>query len=464
MLQSKVSISTDSHRLFSHAIVIGGGIAGLLSAQILTKYFDKVTIVERDILVSEPYHRRGVPQSHHVHVLLKRGQQILEQVFPGIEADLLKANVPVIDWTADVQWLGTGGCAPQFTSGLTTLACSRNLLELIIRRRLAANDSIVFMPSASVVGLLMDVNKTNVDGVRVQLHNKSQISLHSDFIVDASGRNSSAPKWLAEFGYPVPQETIVDSFSGYASRWYERPDSLSSEWKCLYVDAKSPSTRSAVIYPAENDRWIVTLAGAGRDYPPTEESEFLSFARGLHSSVLSKAIKEAKPVSSICAYRGMANRLRHYEKCSRFPGHFVIVGDAVCSFNPVYGQGMTVAASAALILDYCLKHRSSKQHNQILAGLSQDFQKKLSREISKSWYMTTGEDFRWPETKGKTPTLATQFTQLYMERVLSLSVESEYAHQCFLEVMHRVKPFSTLFHPRISTQVLKQTITQQKKK
>ena len=448
----------------NHAPVIGGGIAGLLAAQILTKYFDRVTIIERDSLGEQPRQRQGVPQARHVHVLLKHGQQILEQIFPGIEADLSEAGVPIIDWTADLLWFGSSGLAPRFTSGLTTFTCSRNLLEWSIRGRLATNASVIFMQAARVTNLLTDINKVSVDGIRVQLHDKSQLDLIGDFVIDASGRNSCTPKWLIEIGYTSPSETIVDSFSGYASRWYQCPDDLKSDWQCLYVAAKPPSTRSAVIYPVENDRWVVTLAGAGRDYPSIDDAGFLEFAKSLHSPAIFEAIKDAKPISEAYSYKGMANRLRHYEKLSKFPERFVVIGDAVCAFNPVYGQGMTVAASAALILDQCLSQQLSKCSNRSLTGLSRIFQKRLSKVIAKSWRMTTGEDFRWPTTEGKRPDLIARLTQFYVDQILLLSAENKYIHKCFLEVMHQLKPFSSFFHPRISIQVLKQVIALQTKK
>ncbi|MFM6038829.1 MAG: FAD-dependent oxidoreductase [Sphaerospermopsis kisseleviana] len=450
MMYSNNSTSTEKT-----AVVIGGSIAGMLAAQVLTWYFDRVIIVEKDLLGStgQPKKRPGVPQSFHVHALLIRGQQILEQLFPGILAELAESGTPFVNWTADVPWLGSSGWCPRFHSHLATHTCSRNLLEWIIRRRLVANDRVKLRLGTQVTSFLSNADKTQVTGVRIRTGNEPEIEIFADLVVDATGRTSRTPHWLQEMGYEPTQETIVNSFLGYASRWYQIPSDLQIDWQSVYITAQPPGTRGGVIYKVEGNRWIVTLVGIGRDYPPTDEGGFLEFARSLRSPIIYETIKNAQPISPIYAYKRTENCLRHYEKLSTFPENLVVVGDAVCSFNPVYGQGMTTAALGAVTLDECL----SKQEN--LTGLSRRFQKQLNKEISIPWMIATGEDFRWSTTEGGKPSLINKMMQKYLEQVLVLQSKSGEVHQLFLEVINMIKPPRAFFHPRIFMQVLKQVLT-----
>ncbi|KOP25400.1 2-polyprenyl-6-methoxyphenol hydroxylase-like oxidoreductase [Hapalosiphon sp. MRB220] len=446
------------------ALVIGGSIAGLLAAKVLTKYFEKVTIVERDHFPKQPEDRQGVPQAPHVHVLLKRGQQILEELFPGIDAELASLDAPSMDWGVACPWLGFSGWAPRFNSGLITRNYSRNLLEWTIRRRLATNNRVVFMEAGQVISLLSNFDQTSVTGVRVRFRNQPETDISADLVVDASGRNSQSPQFLERMGYLSPQQTVIKPFLGYASRWFQKPIDLKTDWRCVYVTVQPPNnSRGGAIYQIENNRWILVLIGMGRDYPPTNEVGFIEFARSLRSPILYETIKDAQPISPIYAYQRTENRLRHYDKLARLPEGFVILGDAVCAFNPVYGQGMTTAALGALTLDKCLSQKLYSNPDRNLIGLPQYFQKQLSKVIAVPWLMTTGEDLRWHTTEGKRPNFKTQLMQRYLEQVLLLQSESADIHKTFLEVMHMVKPPSEFFQPNIIGLMLKRLINHYKR-
>lgn len=444
------------------ALVIGGSIAGLLAAQVLTKHFDRVTIVERDRLSKEPEQRQGVPQSQHLHVLLTRGKQILEQLFPGIEAELAHSGASAMDWIANCPWLGFSGWAPRFHSHLISYTCSRNILEWTIRHRLAANNRVEFMEAGQVTSLLSNADNTSITGVRVRLDKEVETDIFADLVVDASGRNSRSPQWLQAIGYEPPQETIINSFLGYASRWYELAAEKPIDWNGVYVAARAPGTRGGVICKIEGNRWILTVVGIGRDYPPTEEAEFLNFVRSLRSPILYETIKDAKPLSPIYAYKRTENRLLHYEKLAKLPEGLAVLGDAVCAFNPVYGQGMTTAALGALTLDECLTKQLSQHPEGNLIGLSRRFQKQLYKVITVPWLITTGEDLRWSTTEGAKPSLTTQIMQRYLEQVLVLQTTSPEIHQVFLEVMHMIKPPSALFRPSILMRVVKEVFNFQR--
>ncbi|MBE9050674.1 FAD-dependent monooxygenase [Nostocales cyanobacterium LEGE 11386] len=454
-----------------HALVIGGSIAGLLVAQVLTKYFHRVTIIERDYLSSQPEQRPGVPQAHHLHVLLKRGLDIIEQLFPGIQTELAASGALAINASADYLWYGLGGWSPRCSSDLNVYSLSRNLLESMIRRRLATNNRVVFVQAATVTNLLSNPEKTQVTGVQVrqklddrQDTSPKQTDFTADLVVDASGRNSRAPQWLEAMGYAPPKETVINSFLGYASRLYQIPENFQADWQGALVTAKAPGTRGGVISAVEGNRWVVTLAGIGRDYPPTDDAGFLDFARSLRNPIIYEAIKSAPAISPIYAYHRTENSWRHYEKLSRLPSGFVLVGDAVCAFNPVYGQGMTTAALGALTLDECLNKQLSHHADGNLIGLSQSFQKQLSKIIAVPWLMATGEDFRWQTTVGGRPNLLTQLMQMYLDQVLLLAAESAEIHRLFLEVMHLLKPPSVFFHPHVCSQVFKRIINKSDKK
>jgi hypothetical protein len=311
------------------ALVIGGSIAGLVAARVLTDHFDRVTIIERDQLPSGPEPRAGVPQARHVHVLLQKGQQILEEFFPGLQDKLAAAGAQRIDWLADCLWYIPGIWAPRFASDLVTRFCSRDLLEWTIRRRLAANPKVILMPERDVIGLVGDANNERLIGVRVRHRNTGEQAaeraeeIRADLIVDASGRESRAPQWLESMDYAAPQETRINSFLGYSSRFYRRPADAGADWKAVLVRALPPtSSRGAGIFPIEGDRWMVNLGSAQRDYPPTDEAGFLEFARSLPDPLIYHTIKDAEPVSPIYGYRRTENRLRYFERLPRIPENF----------------------------------------------------------------------------------------------------------------------------------------------
>ncbi len=430
--------------------------AGLLAARVLSDHFEQVTIVESDFLPDRPSWRKGVPQSHHVHVLLTRGLKILEQLFPGLENDLAAVGAPRIDYTADFPLLQFGGWAPRFCSNLKMRASSRNLLEWSIRQRLVVDNKVRFLQGTQVIGLLSDTSNTWVTGVRVSAnHSHDLAELSANLVVDASGRNSHTPQWLTALGYASPEETVINSFLGYASRWYQRRAHLQFDWQAVYLLPKPPHlTRGGGIYSVEENRWCATLVGVGRDYPPTDEAGFLDFARTMRSPVVYEVLKDAKPLSPIYGYRRTENRLRHYEKLSRLPENFIVIGDAVCAFNPIYGQGMSVAALGALTLERCLK----QQQRGDLVGLCKRFQKQLAKVNTTPWLIATGEDLRWQTTEGGRPNLVTRLLHRYFDEVTLLAVESPYTYKVWSEVMHLEKPPTDFFQPGVLARLLYKAI------
>lgn len=434
-----------------HALVIGGSIAGLLAARVLADHFAQVTIVERDQFPARPEPRKGVPQARHVHILLRRGELILERLFPGITAELTSCEVPLVDWTNDVLWLSAYGWMPRF-KGMCIPASSRDLLEWHIRRRLAAVPNVRWIERTDVTGLLADQSRTRVTGVRVRNRDRaSESNLDADLVVDASGRTSRAPQWLEALGHPAPRETVINSQLGYSSRIYQPPRDFAADWKVLLVrSSPALSTRGGGVYPIEGGRWMVTLAGARRDYPPTDEAGFIEFARSLPSLSLYDAIRDAQPLTDIGGYQRTENRLRHYEAMARRPENFVLLGDAVCGFNPVYGQGMSVAAMGAEMLDACLR----VQRPSDLTGLAARFQQRLAKLNQTPWLLATAEDSRVLGADVVPVSPARKLVRRYTDRVSRATTQDVEICRVFMNVAHLLVLPSALFAPRIAVRAL----------
>ena len=442
----------------THAIVIGGSMAGLLAARVLADHFTQVTIVDRDTFPIRPGPRKGLPQARHVHVLLWRGQLCLEKLFPGLQDALGQAGAPQVDWIGDARLYSFGGWAPHFRSNYLAHPCSRDLLEWATRQRLSEYPQVQVLEGLEAIDILTNANKSHVTGIRVRNRHQPEqehAELLADLVVDASGRESRTPGWLEELGYAPPQDTLVNSFLGYATRVYQRPPGF-TEWKSLLVRGTSQANkRGGVINPIEGERWMVTLAGVGRDYPPTDEAGFLEFARSLPVLTLYDAIQDAQPLTSISGYRKTENRWRRYERLERRPENLVILGDAVCAFNPIYGQGMSVAALGALALDESLRGRRDGNR---LNGLARDVQKKLANAIAGPWLLATGEDYRYPETEGGRRNAVTRLMHRYMDQVMFVANQDAQVFTTFFEVGQLLKPVTAFFRPGIMMKVLKKSI------
>lgn len=447
-----------------HALIIGGSLAGLLAARVLAKHFDRVTIIERDFFPEKPTPRPGIPQSRHLHILLNRGKIILEQLFPGLQNELVAAGVPILD-PKSIAWFSPAGWAPQFSPDDSDLIMfSRDLLDWVIRRRLAENTNLHFQEGGTVTGLLLNADRQSVTGVSVRFRDRQnpgnirEQNLNADLVVDASGKVSQTPKWLQKLGYLPPQETVINAFVGYATAIYECNDRLSDKSAVFVTTAPPFRTRGGAIFPIEGDRWLVTLGGGDRDYPPADETGFVDFARTLPTPLIYDAIKDAKPLTPISSYRGTENRLRHYDRLPRYPENLVIIGHAVCAFNPIYGQGMTVAALDAQMLDECLQKQHQRHPEGDLTGLARQFQQKLAKLHTIPWTFAISQDSRYRGSTGAQPNLGTRLIIEYMELVLKALVDDAKVCQAFLEVLHMIEPPVILFHPRIAVKAIGQLV------
>jgi 2-polyprenyl-6-methoxyphenol hydroxylase-like FAD-dependent oxidoreductase len=383
------------------AVVIGGSVAGLLAARVLADRFEHVTILERDELRDEPAIRRGTPQASHVHALLLGGRRVLEDLHQGIVDDLVRQGAPLVSLTADVKSFRPDGWFPRFDSELSLLLASRQLLEWILRARTLEHPRIELVSRMTVGGLILEDGCRRVRGVSARLDKDPQ-AFEADLVVDASGRGSTTPQWLAKNGFESPKDTLVDAYWGYASRFLQMPpgwDPGFAMMGSIPPSSGSGLTRGCVLAKQDGeDRWILSLMGCAKDYPPGDEEGFAQFAESLPFPDIAEALAAAKPLTSISTWRNMVNRYRHYENLQSFPERLIVIGDAVAAFNPVHGQGMSVAAVSAALLGNLLDLHAADRGD--LDGFALGFQRRLAEEVKFPWSISTGGDYNIPGVDG----------------------------------------------------------------
>jgi 2-polyprenyl-6-methoxyphenol hydroxylase-like FAD-dependent oxidoreductase len=446
-------MNTSLNRNPSHAVVLGGSLAGLLAARVLSDHFEQVTLIERDAYTDTTETRRGMPQANHVHGLLVRGRQILEELFPGVQDEMIAAGAPVVDIANEIAWLTPAGWGIRYPSELMVLSFTRPLLDLHVRRRLAENPRVKILDNTDVLRLLPGSDADRLAGVLIcprtsDTDRSVARALRADLVFDATGRASRAPRWLKDLGYEPPEEIVIDAHLAYASRLYRIPEDFDADWQCAYVQAAPPDQkRGAILFKVEGNRWLVTLIGRAGYTPPADEAGFLEFARSLRVSTVYDAIRIAEPLTPIKTHRATQNRLRKYERAKRLPENFLLLGDSVCAFNPVYGQGMTTAALGALTLRKCLREGN-------VNGLSRRFQKRLAKINAAPWLLATGEDYRYRETVGGSPSLMTRFMHRYMDHVVQLATQSVPVREVLLQAFNMLVSPTALFQPRVLFRVL----------
>jgi 2-polyprenyl-6-methoxyphenol hydroxylase-like FAD-dependent oxidoreductase len=427
---------------------------GLLAGRVLSEYFGQVTVVERDVIPDEAEPRKGVPQGRHVHVIFGGGVRILERLFPNFFSELTAAGSVVCDFAKDLRWYHQGVWKLRTDSDLKSYWQSRPFLEAHVRRRVKSDTPVRFLEDCDVVRLVANEDKTRIVGIEVERRSEGgrMDRIDADLVVDAGGRGSRTPQWLEAHGYDKPQETTVEVNIGYASQMYERSH-CEGNWRILAAYATPPArTRTGYVFPIEGHRWLVTAVGFLQDCPPDDAEGYLEFAQSLEVSDFYEAIKDAKPISPIATFKFPAHRWRHYERLPRFPEGLIVLGDAMCSFNPVYGQGMSVCALEAEVLGALL--RDAGQKGGIPAGFSRQFFRKAAKIIANPWLLATSSDFLYPQTRGRRP-FATRLLNWYFVRVLRLCAANKFVLLRFYRVIHLIDKPTALFHPYVVLQVCK---------
>lgn len=432
----------------THAVVLGASIAGLAAARVLSAHFDRVTLVERDRLDASDApreSRKGVPQGSQGHGILTSGYRLLERYFPGLVGELVVAGAQRADTTGDFLWYQFGGWKLRADSGLEGLVVSRPLLDVHVLRRVQALPNVRVLDAHE--GLEPILEGERVRGLRVRARDtKRELSIDADLVLDASGRASRAPKWLSDLGFGRVSESLVKVDVGYASAYFERrPEDLYGARGAMIAGTPPASTRSAALFGVEGDRWLVTLVGAQRDYPPNDMQAFRQFARSLPTPEVHELIADREPLGPIASFRFPANRRLHFERLARFPEGFLLLGDALCCFNPMYGQGVAVAMIEADALDACLGGGREQ--------LAPRFLRRVEKLIDIPWTVTTGEDRRYASAGVRRP--HTALLHQYVERVHHAARRDPLVLQRFFEVVTMLSPPSAMLSPGFVWRVLR---------
>lgn len=428
----------------NRAIVIGGGMAGLLAARVLADHYKEVTILERDDLPSVPQQRRGVPQGRHAHGILASGRRALEALFPGISRQLLGQGALTIDIARDALWFLEGGCLSRCESGLEALLMSRPLLEAAVRSRVRQLPNLQLRQECTADELAMTADRSRVVGVKAGAH-----FLPADLVVEAAGRGSRSPQWLEAFGYRRPVEERIEIGLGYTTRWFRRWSRHLKGDLAAVVPPTPSGKRGGVMLAQEADRWIVTLVGHFGHHAPAQLEGFIEYARTLPASFIYKVVRDAEPLGDADTARFAASVWRRYEKLDRFPDGYLVFGDAISSFNPRYGQGMSVAALQALELRGVLAERCFN-----LAG---QFFTRAAKVVEIPWTLAASNDLRMPEVRGRR-SLGSSLINWYMARLHRAAQRDPTLTLAFHKVANLLAEPRSVMAPAVALRVLRSNL------
>jgi len=436
----KREVTSKNSYFGKRAIVVGAGLSGLSVARVLSDHFDEVMIVDRDELPGDATPRPGVPQGKQPHALLGGGLKALENLFPGFGNHLLRAGAELIDPGFDMLNEIPGQDAwPRIKLSLRTYSMSRPLIERTLRWQVERIGNIKVRGGCRVLKVESESNVHAATGIQCQLSDGSLETIKSDLIVDASGNGTLTMEFLKATGRRPPEETRIGVHMRYASALFERSH-ICDGYKIVYTLPDAPEQgRGGLILPAENSSNQVVLIGRGKDIPPIDGNEFLSYARQLPTLTIYHAIKNTKRLTDIMPFSFPESRWRHFTQVPDFPRGLLPIGDAICRFNPVYGQGMTVAAQEANMLSDLLQALDGDS----LAGLAATFLTKADTLIADPWAMSAIPDFIYPDTTGeRTPDLQ---DRLNFQRALGrLAVLDAEIYELLVEIRHVLKPLSLL--------------------
>jgi 2-polyprenyl-6-methoxyphenol hydroxylase-like FAD-dependent oxidoreductase len=430
----------------SHAVVIGAGMAGLTAAQAISKHFGKVTIIERDVLPAEAAPRSGTPQAQHAHMLLAGGLKGLQTLFPGFENDLAEAGAVKIRTGKDIRFERPGfDPFPIRDLGIEIFCMSRPLLEAVTRRRVQQTANIDICVRSRVTGLVASRDAMRIEAVRYDSEDGSVVTLEAGLVVEASGRCGLTLKMLEELSLERPEETEIGIDQAYASTIVERP--VDHDWLGNIVLPSAPaSSRGAFLFPIEKQRWLLSVGANHGDSPPGDRAGFMDFVRSLRTPTIYDAVRDARPLTDIVRYQLPCSTRRHFERLEAFPAGLLAIGDALCRFNPVFGQGMSVAAQEAVILDRLLAEGVPMER------LARDFFAAIQDTIATPWGVAVS-DFVYPATRGVRPADLAQRLQ-YGVALTRLAAADPEVHRLTAEVSQLLKPQAALREPALVARVM----------
>ncbi|MEY9962629.1 2-polyprenyl-6-methoxyphenol hydroxylase-like FAD-dependent oxidoreductase [Streptacidiphilus sp. MAP12-16] len=433
------------------AVVLGGGMAGILAAAVLTDHADEVVVVDRDLLPDQARPRKGLPQARHAHLLMSGGARAVETLLPGIIERWAGAGAHRIALPTGMVVLTQVGWMPRWPEMQFAMACTRDLLDLVVRGQVLARPRITLSEGTEAVALLGDPGR--VTGVRVRRQGADGSErLEADLVVDASGRGSQAARRLTELGLPAVSEETVDSGTVYASQVFRAP-SGTEDFPLVSVLPHSATPRpgqGATLVPIENGRWLVTLSGTRGGEPTRNPADFEPFARGLGDQIVADLIARAEPLTEVHFTRSTVNRRRFFERLPSWPDGFISMGDAVATYNPVYGQGMSVAAQSAAALREVLRERDLGS-----PGLARRVQQSIGRAAGGAWDLATGEDINFPGAIGARPSVAAQLLRGYFQRLRLVATTNPVVTRALMDVTTLSAPMTTMVRPEVVLRVLR---------
>jgi flavin-dependent dehydrogenase len=434
-------------RFGKRAIVVGGSLAGTLAARVLAQHFERVLVLERDELPSAPAPRRTTPQAQHIHILLKGGENAIEALVPGFCAELEARGAETLTGGLDVLAASELGVAPRWDSGMRLHSQSRWLLEHVLRTLvLARAPNVELRTGVSVRGLARNAAANRVTGV---VTDAGAEPLAAELVIDATGRREEGLRWLEALGIPAPPVETVEVDFGYASAVLELADEP-RDWKILVAgNLPRVGARGAVILPIEGGRFMISAGGRAGDYPPDDEAAFIEFCAGLPQGMIGETLRKGRFASPIARMIYPANRFRHYERHDALPLGLLPLGDALCSFNPTYGQGMSSAAFQAKALAESFAGRSGGD------ALREASQRHLAgaAEIARNpWRQANYNDFLYPTTQGDRAMFSAEEMQ-YRTALQIAALRDPLVRERLNEVGQLLAPFETLLAPEIRQRV-----------
>ncbi|HTI75203.1 MAG TPA: FAD-dependent monooxygenase [Mycobacterium sp.] len=438
--------------LGERAIVLGASMSGLLAARVLAEKYGEVTVVERDALPTDPAARRGVPQGRLIHALLARGAQVLDELFPEFLDQLVASGAT--RWDGDYaklcfsvggHQLSRSGKAPSPDS-MPFYFQSRPFLEWHVLRRMRDFANVSILERHDVQSLTSTPDGSRVTGVEVVDRDSRQCAtLTADLVVDATGRGSRTPIFLEQLGYGRPVEDEVVVHLAYAcQRLRTKPGAIAEDFIAIFPEPGRPKMFATIGY--ENDTTMFAVGAMAGQEPPETLAEMLTFAADLAPASALQAFTDAEPLGEVAHYRVPSNRWRRYDKMRRLPAGLLVIGDAVCSFNPIYGQGMTVAAVEALVLRDCLRRGDR--------NLPRRFFRSSAKTIRIAWQSAAGSDLALPEVEGAVP-LPMRLSNAYLDRVMSAAESDPIVMLQFLRVIGMIDPPTRFFAPSFVFRILR---------
>jgi len=439
-----------SQHLGRRALIIGAGMGGLSAALAAAPHFEEIILLERDTALEPDTGRPGVPQGRHAHVLLAAGERALSELCPGFASDLLAAGAIAYRAGLDLRVERPGyDPFPARDLGWVVYSLTRPLLEHTLRRRSVAGN-VSARAGCRVERVVLSDDGRRASGVEYTDGAGSRQSLAGDLVIDASGRGAPCLAALQASGCPLPEETRIGVEFGYATSQFEMPDEV-PEWKGLMLFPRAPeSSRAAILVPMEGRRWMVSLGGRHRDKPPGDGAGFMDFVRSLRTPTLQRALASARRVGDVHRFGFPESVRRHFERVPRLPRGLLPFGDVICRFNPVYGQGMAVAAQEAHLLRRVLQSAAARAEGVQRVGA--EFLAQVPALLDSPWAMSALPDLIYPDTQGERPPDFQQSLR-FSAALLQLAAEDAAVHKLSLEVQHLLQPRSALRSPELVARV-----------